>query len=213
MVHFYETFLGEYNPALRKARGVWYTPQPVVNFIVRAVDDILKEEFNLPQGLADTSKTKVTVKVPTHDKRYAGGMREYEQEVHKVQILDPATGTGTFLAEVVRQIHKKFEGQQGVWTRYATEHLIPRLNGFELLMASYAMAHLKMDMLLTETGYKPTDDQRFRIFLTNSLEEAHPDTGTLFSSWLSDEADQANAVKRDTPVMCVIGNPPYSVSS
>ncbi len=213
VVHFYETFLGEYNPALRKARGVWYTPQPVVNFIVRAVDDILKDEFNLPQGLADTSKTKIKVKVPTHDKRYAGGMREYEQEVHKVQILDPATGTGTFLAEVVRQIHKKFEGQQGIWTRYATEHLIPRLNGFELLMASYAMAHLKMDMLLTETGYKPVDDQRFRIFLTNSLEEAHPDTGTLFSSWLSDEADQANAIKRDTPVMCVIGNPPYSVSS
>ncbi|MGI0105983.1 type ISP restriction/modification enzyme [Salinimicrobium sp. WS361] len=213
VVHFYETFLGEYNPALRKARGVWYTPQPVVNFIVRAVDDILKDEFGLPQGLADTSKTKVTVKVPTHDKRYAGGMRDYEQEVHKVQILDPATGTGTFLAEVVRQIHKKFEGQQGIWTRYATEHLIPRLNGFELLMASYAMAHLKMDMLLTETGYKPTDDQRFRIFLTNSLEEAHPDTGTLFSSWLSDEADQANAVKRDTPVMCVIGNPPYAISS
>ena len=213
VVHFYETFLGEYNPALRKARGVWYTPQPVVNFIVRAVDDILKDEFDLPQGLADTSKTKITVKVPTHDKRYAGGMRDYEQEVHKVQILDPATGTGTFLAEVVRQIHKKFEGQQGIWTRYATEHLIPRLNGFELLMASYAMAHLKMDMLLTETGYKPTDDQRFRIFLTNSLEEAHPDTGTLFSSWLSDEADQANAVKRDTPVMCVIGNPPYSGES
>lgn len=213
VVHFYETFLGEYNPALRKTRGVWYTPQPVVNFIVRAVDDILKDEFNLPQGLADTSKTKITVKVPTHDKRYAGGMRDYEQEVHKVQILDPATGTGTFLAEVVRQIHKKFEGQQGIWTRYATEHLIPRLNGFELLMASYAMAHLKMDMLLTETGYKPTDDQRFRIFLTNSLEEAHPDTGTLFSSWLSDEADQANAIKRDTPVMCVIGNPPYSGES
>ncbi len=213
VVHFYETFLGEYNPALRKARGVWYTPQPVVNFIVRAVDDILKDEFNLPQGLADTSKTKIKVKVPTHDKRYAGGMREYEQEVHKVQILDPATGTGTFLAEVVRQIYSKFEGQQGIWTRYATEHLIPRLNGFELLMASYAMAHLKMDMLLTETGYKPTDDQRFRIFLTNSLEEAHPDTGTLFSSWLSDEADQANVIKRDTPVMCVIGNPPYAVSS
>ena len=210
VVHFYETFLGEYNPALRKARGVWYTPQPVVNFIVRAVDDILKEEFDLPQGLADTSKTKVTVKVPTHDKRYASGMRDYEKEVHKVQILDPATGTGTFLAEVVKLIYKKFEGQQGIWNKYVANDLIPRLNGFELLMASYAMAHLKMDMLLTETGYKPTDNQRFRIFLTNSLEEAHPDTGTLFSSWLSDEADQANAIKKDTPVMCVIGNPPYS---
>lgn len=204
VVHFYETFLGEYNPALRKARGVWYTPQPVVNFIVRAVDDILKIEFNLPQGLADTSKTKVKVD-------YYG--KTIEKEVHKVQILDPATGTGTFLAEVVKHIYKKFEGQQGIWSKYVANDLIPRLNGFELLMASYAMAHLKMDMLLTETGYKPTDDQRFKIFLTNSLEEAHQDSGTLFSSWLSDESNQANEIKRDTPVMCVIGNPPYSVSS
>ena len=218
VVHFYETFLGEYNPALRKARGVWYTPQPVVNFIVRAVDDILKTEFDLPQGLADTSKIKIKTKVQKFDNRSKNksiviGEQEHEQEVHKVQILDPATGTGTFLAEVVKHIHKKFEGQQGIWSKYVTKDLIPRLNGFELLMASYAMAHLKMDMLLTETGYKPTDDQRFRIFLTNSLEEAHPDTQTLFSSWLSDEADQANAIKRDAPVMVVIGNPPYAVSS
>ena len=215
VVHFYETFLGEYNPALRKARGVWYTPQPVVNFIVRAVDDILKTEFNLPQGLADTSKIKIKKKAVTQTKGKDAKITEVETEVevHKVQILDPATGTGTFLAEVVKHIHKKFEGQQGIWSKYVTNDLIPRLNGFELLMASYAMAHLKMDMLLTETGYKPTDDQRFRIFLTNSLEEAHPDTQTLFSSWLSDEADQANAIKRDAPVMVVIGNPPYSVSS
>ena len=204
VVHFYETFLGEYNPALRKARGVWYTPQPVVNFIVRAVDDILKTEFNLPQGLADTSKTKIKVD-------YFG--KTIEKEVHKVQILDVATGTGTFLAEVVKHIHKKFEGQQGIWSKYVSKDLIPRLNGFEILMASYAMAHLKMDMLLTETGYKPTDDQRFKIFLTNSLEESHEDSGTLFSSWLSDESNQANEIKRDTPVMCVIGNPPYAVSS
>jgi predicted helicase len=213
VVHFYETFLGEYNPALRKARGVWYTPQPVVNFIVRAVDDILKTEFNLPQGLADTSKTKIKKKSVTQTGKGANSKIkevETEVEVHKVQILDPATGTGTFLAEVVKHIHKKFEGQQGIWSKYVTNDLIPRLNGFELLMASYAMAHLKMDMLLTETGYKPTDDQRFRIFLTNSLEEAHPDTATLFSSWLSDEADQANAIKRDAPVMVVVGNPPYS---
>jgi predicted helicase len=210
VVHFYETFLGEYNPALRKARGVWYTPQPVVNFIVRAVDDILKTEFNLPQGLADTSKTKVKVD-------YYG--KKIEKEVHKVQILDPATGTGTFLAEVVKHIYKKFEGQQGIWSKYVTNDLIPRLNGFELLMASYAMAHLKMDMLLTETGYRPptpeggAEQQRLKIFLTNSLEEAHQDSGTLFSSWLSDESNQANEIKRDTPVMCVIGNPPYAVSS
>ncbi len=204
IIHFYETFLCEYDPKLRKARGVWYTPQPVVNFIVRAVDDILKTEFDLPQGLADTSKTKIKVDVQG---------KKVEQEVHKVQILDPATGTGTFLAEVVKHIHKKFEGQQGIWSNYVETHLLPRLNGFELLMASYAMAHLKLDLLLTETGYKPTTNQRFRVYLTNSLEESHPDTGTLFANWLSTEANEANHIKRDTPVMCVIGNPPYSVSS
>jgi len=147
IIHFYETFLSEYDPALRKARGVWYTPQPVVNFIVRAVDDILKTEFDLPQGLADTSKT--TIKVDAQGKKI-------DKEVHRVQILDPATGTGTFLAETVKQIHSKFKGQQGLWSNYVETHLLPRLNGFELLMASYAMAHLKLDLLLTETGYKPT---------------------------------------------------------
>lgn len=201
VVHFYETFLGAYNPALRKARGVWYTPQPVVNFIVRAVDDILKTEFDLPEGLADSSKKKIKV-------NYQG--KQIEKEVHKVQILDPATGTGTFLAETIKHIHKRYEGMQGIWSKYVEDDLIPRINGFELLMASYAMAHLKLDMLLTETGYVPTKDQRLRVFLTNSLEEPHPDSGTLWGNLLSDEADQANEVKRDTPVMCVIGNPPYS---
>lgn len=204
VVHFYETFLGAYNPALRKARGVWYTPQPVVNFIVRAVDDILKTEFDLPEGLADSSKKKIKV-------NYQG--KQIEKEVHKVQILDPATGTGTFLAETIKYIHKKYEGMQGIWSKYVEDDLIPRVNGFELLMASYAMAHLKLDMLLTETGYVPTKDQRLRVFLTNSLEEPHPDSGTLWGNLLSDEADQANEVKRDTPVMCVIGNPPYSGES
>ena len=204
VVHFYETFLGAYNPALRKARGVWYTPAPVVNFIVRAVDDILKTEFNLPDGLADTSKKKIKV-------NYQG--KQIEKEVHQVQVLDPATGTGTFLAETIKHIHKKYEGMQGMWSSYVENHLIPRMNGFELLMASYTMAHLKLDMLLTETGFVPTKDQRLRVFLTNSLEEPNPETGTLFGTLLSDEADQADVVKRDTPVMCVIGNPPYAVSS
>jgi predicted helicase len=213
IIHFYETFLSEYDPALRKARGVWYTPAPVVNFIVRAVDEILKTEFDLPQGLADTSKTKVQIKLQETDKRYKDNVKTIEEEVHKVQILDPATGTGTFLAEVVKHIHRKFKGQQGIWSNYVETHLLPRLNGFELLMASYAMAHLKLDLLLTETGYKPSKDQRFRVFLTNSLEEYHPDTGTLFANWLSQEANEANRIKRDTPVMVVIGNPPYSVSS
>lgn len=216
IIHFYETFLSEYDPALRKARGVWYTPEPVVNFIVRAVDDILKTEFGLKDGLADTSKTKIKTKVftkATSDRRSKTIENTVEQEVHKVQILDPATGTGTFLAEIVKHIYKRFEGQQGIWSKYVDEHLVPRLNGFELLMASYAMAHLKLDMLLTETGYKQSKEQRFKIFLTNSLEEHHPDTGTLFANWLSAEANEANHIKRDTPVMVVIGNPPYSVSS
>jgi predicted helicase len=213
IIHFYETFLSEYDPKLRKARGVWYTPAPVVNFIVRAVDDILKTEFDLPQGLADTSKTKITLNTQSADKRSTTGYKQIDQEVHRVQILDPATGTGTFLAEAVKLIHRKFEGQQGIWSNYVENHLLPRLNGFELLMASYAMAHLKLDLLLTETGYKPTKDQRFRVYLTNSLEEHHPDTGTLFANWLSSEANEANHIKRDTPVMVVMGNPPYSVSS
>lgn len=207
IIHFYEDFLSQYDPSLRKARGVWYTPAPVVNFIVRAVDDILKTEFDLPQGLADTSKT--TIEVDVQDKKG----KKATQEVHRVQILDPATGTGTFLAEVIKLVHKKFEGQQGIWSNYVETHLLPRLNGFELLMASYAMAHLKLDLLLKETGFKPTKEQRFRVFLTNSLEVHHPDTGTLFANWLSSEANEANRVKRDTPVMCVIGNPPYAVSS
>ena len=213
IIHFYETFLAEYDPKLRKARGVWYTPAPVVNFIVRAVDDILKTEFDLSQGLADTSKTKITVNTQTPDKRSTTGYKQMEQEVHKVQILDPATGTGTFLAEVIKHINKKFKGQEGIWSGYVENHLLPRLNGFELLMASYAMAHLQLDLLLKETGFKATTNQRTRVYLTNSLEEHHPDTGTLFANWLSSEANEANHIKRDTPVMCVIGNPPYSISS
>ena len=214
IIHFYETFLAEYDPKLRKARGVWYTPEPVVNFIIRAVDDILKTEFNLPQGLADTSKTKIKLDTQIPDKRSATGYKQIEKEVHKVQILDPATGTGTFLAEVVKFIYNKnFKAMKGAWSGYVGEHLIPRLNGFELLMASYAMAHLKLEMLLTETGYKSTKNERLNIYLTNSLEESHPDTGTLFSNWLSTEANEANHIKRDSPVMCLIGNPPYSIST
>lgn len=210
IIHFYETFLSEYDSKLRKARGVWYTPEPVVKFMIRAVDDILKTEFGLSRGIADTSKTKIKVKTDIANKNYKSGYKEVEKEVHKVQILDPATGTGTFLAEIIKHIHKGFSAMQGAWPSYVEKDLIPRLNGFELLMASYAMAHLKLDLLLTETGYTPTTNQRFKVYLTNSLEESHPDTGTLFSNWLSTEANEANHIKRDTPVMCVIGNPPYS---
>jgi predicted helicase len=210
IIHFYETFLSEYDSKLRKARGVWYTPEPVVKFMVRAVDDILKTEFGLSRGIADTSKTKIKIKTNEPNKNFKSGYKEIEKEVHKVQFLDPATGTGTFLAEIIKHIHKGFSAMQGAWPSYVENDLIPRLNGFELLMASYAMAHLKLDLLLTETGYKPTINQRFKVYLTNSLEEAHQDTGTLFLKMLSMESSEANLVKRDTPVMCVIGNPPYS---
>lgn len=217
IIHFYETFLAKYDPKLRKARGVWYTPAPVVNFIVRAVDELLQSDFGLKEGLADTSKTTIKVKVQgaaVSKGRYKGRSLYKEKEVHKVQILDPATGTGTFLAEVVKHIYtKRFKAMQGAWSTYVEDELIPRLNGFEILMASYSMAHLKLDMLLAETGYKATREQRFNIYLANSLEEHHPDTGTLFSTWLSSEANEANRIKRDTPVMVVMGNPPYSVSS
>jgi predicted helicase len=178
------------------------------------VDDILKTQFDLPKGLSDHSKTVVTLKGVTKDAK--GKDIDQTVDVHRVQILDPATGTGTFLAEVIKHIHKPYQGQGGMWSQYVAEHLIPRLNGFELLMASYAMAHLKLDLLLTETGYvKPanTADQRLRVYLTNSLEEHHPDTGTLFANWLSSEANEANHIKRDAPVMVVMGNPPYAVSS
>ena len=213
IIHFYETFLAAYDPTLRKSRGVWYTPEPVVNFIVRAVDDILKTEFNLPQGLADTSKTKIKIKTDNKDNRTSTGYKEAELEVHRVQVLDPATGTGTFLAEVIKLIHQKFKNQSGIWPKYVENDLIPRLNGFELLMTSYAMAHLKMDILLTETGFTNPNNKRFKIFLTNSLEEAHENQFNLFTQWLSQEANEANAIKKDTPVMCVIGNPPYSGES
>ncbi|WP_338766756.1 type ISP restriction/modification enzyme [Bernardetia sp. ABR2-2B] len=208
LIHFYETFLAEYDPKLRKSRGVWYTPKPVVNFIVRAVDDILKTEFNLSKGLTDSSKTKIKVSEK-------GDL--VEKEVHKVQILDPATGTGTFLAETVEHIYKQFQNQKGVWNSYVENDLLPRLNGFELLMASYAMAHLKLDFLLKETGFKPTSEsnkqERFRIFLTNSLEEGSTELESSFANWLSTEANEANKIKKDTPVMVILGNPPYSGES
>lgn len=214
IIHFYETFLAEYNPKLRKQRGVWYTPEPVVQFIVRAVDDILKSEFGLADGIADTSKVEIEKQTQIRDSRTKSGFKTIKELVHKVQILDPATGTSTFLAAIIQHIfHSQFENMGGIWSSYVEEDLLPRLHGFELLMASYAMAHLKLDMLLTETGYKPINPRRLQVYLTNSLEEHHPDTGTLFAGWLSAEANEANAIKRDAPVMVVLGNPPYAVSS
>ncbi|WP_290737205.1 type ISP restriction/modification enzyme [Fibrobacter sp. UBA3718] len=214
MIHFYEDFLRYYDPKQKKACGVYYTPEPVVHFIVNAVDEILKTRFNLSDGLADTSKVAIRQTSNLYTDNRTKDHKRYEtREYHKVQILDPATGTGTFLAEVVRKIYSGMENQKGAWQNYVEEHLLPRLNGFEFMMAPYAVAHLKLDMVLAQTGYKARQDKRLRIFLTNSLEECDHDTGTLFAQWLAQEANEANLVKRDTPVMVMIGNPPYSVSS
>lgn len=214
LIHFYETFLSEYNHEERKLRGVWYTPQPVVNFIVRAVDDLLKTEFGLPDGLADDSMFSRTITDSRFGDRKTGKRSStISKEEYRVQILDPATGTGTFLAEIVRQVHEKFINNQGMWPGYVEECLLPRLNGFELLMASYAMAHLKLDWTLKETGYEAKNDSRLQIYLTDSLQEAHPDAGTMFASWLSNESQEADRVKRETPIMVVLGNPPYNGES
>lgn len=214
MIHFYEDFLSLYNPKLRKSMGVWYTPMPVVSFIVRAVDEVLRRDFQLPMGLADYSTVERRVSVEqTEDKRTTDGLRRETRKFHRVQILDPATGTGTFLAEAVNQIYDKFRSNQGMWQQYVENHLLPRLNGFEILMASYAVAHLKLDMLLQETGYTHNSDKRMHVYLTNSLEESSREQRTLFANWLSHEANEANTIKRDTPVMVMIGNPPYSISS
>ena len=211
-LHFYEVFLAEYNPAKRKARGVWYTPEPVVNFIVRAVDEVLKTEFGLADGLADTSRITIDWDTGQNDKD--GKPATIKKQVHRVQILDPATGTGTFLAEVVKLVAERVKGiAPGQWSNYVEQDLIPRIHGFELLMASYAMCHMKLDMILTGLGYKPSaTPPRLGVYLTNSLEEGERVEQTLFglSRAIAEEAKAASDIKRQTPIMCVIGNPPYS---
>lgn len=211
MIHFYEDFLAAYDSGLRKDRGVWYTPHPVVKFIVRAVDFILEKSFGLPDGLATRDKVEIEVEEDsTYGKK---STKKVKKLVHKVQMLDPATGTGTFLAECVNRIFAKFAGHTGKWKSYVKDDLLPRLNGFEILMASYTMAHVKLDMVLANTGYTHTGDGRFNIFLTNSLEEHTESIGPLFAAALGEEANAAKFIKRDCPVMVVMGNPPYSVSS
>lgn len=215
-LHFYEDFLAEYNPAKRKARGVWYTPEPVVNFIVRAVDDVLKTEFGLADGLADTSRITIDWDTGQNDPK-TGKPATIKKEVHRVQILDPATGTGTFLAEVVKQVAARVQGiAPAQWSAYVERELIPRIHGFELLMASYAMCHMKLDMILTGLGYKPSaQPPRLGVYLTNSLEEGERVEQTLFglSRAIANEAKAASDIKRQTPIMVVIGNPPYSGES
>jgi predicted helicase len=203
VVHFYESFLAAYDPKMREARGVYYTPEPVVSYIVRSIDHILKTDFKLKDGLADAAKIKVTH--PTNKKK---------MDVHKVQILDPATGTGTFLYGVIDHIRNGFKDDQGMWSSYVSQHLLPRLFGFELLMAPYAVAHMKLGLQLKESGYDFQSSERLGIYLTNTLEEAHAMSGLpLFTQWIAEEANAASDIKKDAPVMVVLGNPPYSVNS
>ena len=142
-------FLTTYNPQLRKARGVWYTPQPVVQFIVRAVDDCLQTHFNLPKGLADSSMVNITTS------------NDETKTVHKVQLLDVATGTGTFLAETIQRIYRNhFSTQSARWSNYVEQNLLPRLHGFEILMAPYAICHLNIQLLLENLGYQPNSKKK-----------------------------------------------------
>ena len=215
MMHFYEDFLAAYDSSLRKARGVWYTPQPVVGFIVRAVDEILQKDFHLPEGLADYSKVRhIVAAEQSHDRRTSDGKKHMNKDLFRVQILDPAMGTGTFLSEIIRQVRQKFEGNDGIWTQYASTCLLPRLYGFEVMMAPYTIAHMKLYLQLKENGALTSSElPRLNLLLTNSLEEANDDTDSLFSYWLSLESKKASIIKRDCPVMVVIGNPPYSGES
>jgi hypothetical protein len=202
-IHFYETFLTEYDPQLRVQRGVFYTPKPIARFIVRAIDQSLQSEFGLSEGLADREKVTFSHKGEKDN--------EIDEEVYRVQILDPAAGTGTFLAEVIEQIYQKYPGQEGIWNSLVRDVLIPRIHGFEILMAPYVIAHLKLDMLLKGLGFQATAKDHLGVFLTNSLEPADPITEHLFGAeWLAKEAREANVIKRDFPIMVVLGNPPYS---
>ncbi|MFM6340772.1 MAG: N-6 DNA methylase, partial [Dolichospermum sp.] len=192
VLHFYETFLAAYESSLRKSRGVYYTPEPVVNFIVGAVNDILRDEkiFDLEDGLGS----------------------------RKVTILDPATGTGTFLYAVIKQIYLNEIDDSNIrrWNKFfRRKKLLSRLFGFELLMTPYTIAHLKLGLLLSDLGYDFAPEERLKIYLTNAL-EAGIKSGELIpgiTQIIAEESSQAAKVKTEISVTVVLGNPPYSVSS
>ena len=217
IIHFYEDFLKEYDSKKKMDMGVFYTPKPVVDFIIRGVDFLLKENFNLVDGISNKEKIKINTKVfdVKTDKE-----KIEEKEYHKVQVLDIATGTGTFLNETIFHIYNEFKekGQLGGWQSYVREHLLPRLHGFEIMMASYTIAHLKLGMTLEEQGIN-TDklNERLGIYLTNTLEEAkdYSNQGTLFGFMdsIAEESKNASRIKKEYPIMCVVGNPPYSGES
>ncbi|BAZ18635.1 adenine specific DNA methyltransferase (plasmid) [Calothrix sp. NIES-4071] len=196
VIRFYEDFLAAYKPQMRERRGVYYTPEPVVSYMVRSVDTLLVEKFGKPLGLADP----------------------------EVEILEPACGTGSFLLYIFRLIYERFhnidyqplfKSKVGniSWSKYVENHLLTRIYGFELLMAPYAIAHLKLSLFLEETGYTFESDKRLEIILSNTLDAPERKSEVLLGEYISEESDRAVVIKRDQPVMLVIGNPPYSYDS
>ncbi|MFH2103920.1 MAG: type ISP restriction/modification enzyme [Chloroflexota bacterium] len=185
VVHFYETFLSVYDPKLRASRGVYYTPEPVVQFIVHSVDWLLKNRFGRTWGLADQN----------------------------VKILDPATGTATFLYYVIQSIHEEVtrRGQAGTWPEKSKE-LLRRVFGFELLMAPYVVSHLKLGLLMQGLGAPLSPNERLQVYLTNTLEEGTTRAETLegLGYYIAEEASQAAHIKKQEDIMVVLGNPPYS---
>jgi hypothetical protein len=219
VVHFYETFLAQYDPKLRESRGVYYTPEPVVSYIVRSVDHFLKKRFALSAGLADA-----TVEHYEWEREQDGKKTKLHVAAPKVLVLDPACGTGTFLYRVVDHIRQVFmdKDNAGMWSSYVEEHLLKRLYGFELLMAPYAVAHFKLglqlgardlpDALRKKWAYDFAATERLSVYLTNTLEQVERKVETLLGQLriISEEAAAADHVKRNMPILAVIGNPPYS---
>jgi hypothetical protein len=229
VIHFYEHFLSAYNKQLKIQRGVFYTPQPVVSYIVRSVHELLQIEFGLEDGLASTITWSEMLK--KHPQLKLPPLTEAEDEKRSISpdepfviILDPATGTATFLVEVINVIHRTLTEKwtkQGMkesqrleaWNDYVPDHLLPRMYGYELMMAPYAIAHMKIGLKLAETGYRFGSNERVRIYLTNALEPWQrqlnlPDFGAL-----AHEAVAVNEVKCEKRFTIIIGNPPYSVNS
>ncbi len=186
VLHFYETFLAEYDPGIRERRGVYYTPEPVVGYIVRSIHHILKTRFGLADGLASP----------------------------EVTLLDPAGGTLTFPAEAIRTAYGEYiekHGTGGVHNEFFGKHILPHFYAFELMMAPYAVGHLKMSFLFEELGYRLGDDDRFNLYLTNTLEMEELDQIDIPGlSSLSEESHLAGEVKKKTPILVILGNPPYS---
>ena len=223
IIHFYEDFLDCYDSKLKKDMGAYYTPTPVVKYIIKMVDSVLKEDFKITDGIADSKTTTITKQTDegfTISKRKDAKVHFEEKiTIPEVQILDPAVGTATFLNETIRYIYKqKFINQQGMWDDYVNKNLIPRLNGFEIMMTPYTIAHLKLGMTLQALGATVRPKNRLRVFLTNTLTEGIKGDLPLLQLFglataVTKESEMAAEVKNDYPVMVVMGNPPYSVSS